>query len=70
MEKDTVSVRDRVISYMKQHAGIPIDGSELMVVAGVSDWARRVSELQVQFGWWIFSGITLKQMSQSQSDNA
>jgi len=35
-----------------------IDGDELMVVSGIGEWARRVRELRVQFGWWIYSGYT------------
>ena len=29
-----------------------------MVVSGIGEWARRVRELRVQFGWWIYSGVT------------
>jgi hypothetical protein len=33
-----------------------------MVVAGIGDWARRVRELRVEFGWSIVSGVTAKEM--------
>src|SRR5256886_5429457 len=43
---------------------IVIAGEELAVVSGISEWARRVRELRVQFGWPILSGITAKQMAE------
>lgn len=33
-----------------------------MVVSGIGEWARRVRELRVQFGWSIVTGITAKEM--------
>jgi hypothetical protein len=33
-----------------------------MVVSGIGEWARRVRELRVQFGWWIYSGVTFADM--------
>lgn len=35
-----------------------------MVVSGISEWARRVRELRVQFGWSIYSGITFRDMKE------
>lgn len=52
------SARDRIISYLLQYPYKVIDGEELMVVSGIGEWARRVRELRVQFGWWIYSGVT------------
>jgi hypothetical protein len=34
-----------------------------MVVAGISEWARRVRELRVQFGWTIVSGVAAREMA-------
>lgn len=59
------SARDRIIEYMKQYPFTIIDGDELMVVSGINEWARRVRELRVEYGWWIYSGKTLKQMAQN-----
>jgi len=53
-----------------QYPGVVIDGDELMVVSGISEWARRVRELRVQFGWWIYSGVTFNQMAQNADDEA
>lgn len=69
-ENEAASARERIISYLKQYPYIIIDGDELMVVSGISEWARRVRELRVQFGWWIYSGVTFKQMAQNQEDAA
>ncbi|MDR4480545.1 MAG: HNH endonuclease signature motif containing protein [Nitrospira sp.] len=33
-----------------------------MVVSGIGEWARRVRELRVEFGWWIYSGVTVADM--------
>ena len=67
-KSEASSARDRIIAYLKQYPGIIIDGDELMVVSGISEWARRVRELRVQFGWWIYSGVTFKQMAQNPDD--
>lgn len=52
------SGRDRILSYLLKYPKQIIDGDELMVVSGIGEWARRVRELRVQFGWWIYSGNT------------
>ncbi|MDB7815549.1 HNH endonuclease [Intestinimonas butyriciproducens] len=62
------SARDRIIAYLQQYPQTVIDGDELMVVSGISEWARRVRELRVQFGWWIYSGVTFRQMAQNPDD--
>jgi len=64
------SARDRIISYLRQYPQIVIDGDELMVVSGISEYARRIRELRVQFGWWIYSGVTFRQMAQNPDDAA
>ncbi|MHB1587392.1 MAG: HNH endonuclease [Acidiferrobacteraceae bacterium] len=47
-----------------------IAGDELMVVSGIGEWARRVRELRVQFGWWIYSGVTFAHMAEDQAEDA
>lgn len=56
------SARDRIIHYLVKYPRIVISGNELMVVAGIGEWARRVRELRVQFGWSIVSGLAAKEM--------
>ena len=53
------SARDRILLYLSKHIGIVIHGDELMVVAGISEYARRIRELRVEHGWSIISGITV-----------
>lgn len=69
-KSEASSARDRIIAYLKQYPQTIIDGDELMVISGISEWARRVRELRVQFGWWIYSGVTFKQMAQNPDDVA
>lgn len=54
--------RDRIIRYFSKYPRQVIRGEELMVVAGIGEWARRVRELRVQFGWSIASGVTVRDM--------
>lgn len=67
-KNEAPSARDRIIAYLQQYPQTVINGDELMVVSGISEWARRVRELRVQFGWWIYSGVTFKQMAQNLDD--
>jgi hypothetical protein len=39
----------------------------LLVVSGIQEYARRVRELRVQFGWAIASGVTIKEMKEDQN---
>lgn len=57
-----ISARDRILKYMLLYPGIVIEGKELLIVSGISEWARRVRELRVQFGWSIINGLTVKAM--------
>lgn len=59
---DGGSGRDRILHYLKRYPKIVIPGDELMVVAGIGEWARRVRELRVQFGWGIATGVTINEM--------
>src|SRR5690554_5589525 len=56
------SARSRILEYLKKFPRMIIRGDELMVVAGISEYGRRIRELRVQEGWPIASGITLKKM--------
>ncbi|VBB05620.1 hnh endonuclease [Lucifera butyrica] len=67
-ESEAPSARDRIIAYLRQYPQKVIDGDELMVVSGIGEWARRVRELRVQFGWWIYSGVTFKDMAEDQEE--
>lgn len=54
------SARDRILAYMRKYVGVVLAGEELMVVAGISEYARRIRELRVEHGWRILSGVTMK----------
>lgn len=56
------SARARILAYFRKYPRSVIDGDELMVISGIGEWARRVRELRVQFGWWIYSGVTFAQI--------
>jgi hypothetical protein len=59
----SMSARDRILAYLQRYSLQVIEGDELLVVAGIGEWARRVRELRVQFGWFICSGVTFKEMA-------
>ncbi|WP_246678904.1 MULTISPECIES: HNH endonuclease signature motif containing protein [unclassified Mesorhizobium] len=63
-DKAGAGARDRILAYFRKYPLTVIDGDELMVVSGIGEWARRVRELRVQFGWLINSGTTFKDMGQ------
>ncbi len=56
-QQDADSARDRILFYLRKYPLTVIEGDELMVVAGIGEWARRVRELRVQYGWSIVSGV-------------
>jgi hypothetical protein len=56
------AARDRILYYFRQYPGTIINGDELLVVSGIQEYARRLRELRVQFGWAIVSGVTIKEM--------
>src|SRR5262245_47423752 len=59
-KEDASSARDRILYYFRKYPNIVISNQELMIVSGISEWARRVRELRVQFGWSIINGYTAK----------
>ena len=58
------SARERLVAYLVRYPRRVIDGDELMVVSGIAEWARRIRELRVQFGWSIYSGVTFNDMAE------
>lgn len=63
------SARDRIERYLTSYPRQIIKGDELMVISGIGEWARRVRELRVQFGWNIVTGITVKEMMDADEDH-
>lgn len=64
--EETPAAIERIIFYLRKYPKKVIHGDELMVVAGISDWPRRVRELRVQQGWAIISGITAKEIAEAE----
>lgn len=62
------AARDRIIFYLRKYPRKIIHGDELMVVSGISEWARRVRELRVEFGWAIISGVTAKELAEADAE--
>lgn len=56
------SGKKRVLEYLRRHVGEPVHTDELMVVAGIGDYARRIRELRVEAGWPIVSGLTISEL--------
>ena len=62
------AARDRILYYFRKYPQTIIDSDELLVVSGIQEYARRVRELRVEFGWAIVSGVTMKEMSEDEGD--
>lgn len=60
--EEASSARPRILVYLRKYQGLVINGDELYVVAGISEWARRVRELRVEEGWQVLSGLSLRAM--------
>lgn len=60
------AARDRILYYFQRYPQTTINGDELLVISGIQEYARRVRELRVQFGWTIASGVTIKEMRQDE----
>ncbi|GGF81915.1 hypothetical protein GCM10011402_38170 [Paracoccus acridae] len=65
---NNLSARERILAYLRRFPAQVIDGDELMVVAGISEYARRLRELRVEEGWPILSGITAREMREAQAE--
>jgi hypothetical protein len=55
---DARSARERIRLYLIENAGHIIDGRELAVVSGISEYARRIRELRVEQGYRILTGAS------------
>jgi hypothetical protein len=52
--------------YLRKYPLQVIKGDELMVVSGIGEWARRVRELRVEFGWNIVTGVTRNEIVEAE----
>jgi hypothetical protein len=62
------AARDRILYYFRKYPRTIINGDELLVISGIQEYARRVRELRVQFGWTIASGVMIKEMREDESE--
>lgn len=69
-EPETNTGRDRILAYFKRHVGQVLNGNELMIVAGINEYPRRIRELRLEHGWPILSGITLAEMQEDGGEEA
>lgn len=61
-KETAASGSERILAYLRKYPLTVIEGDELMVVAGIGEWARRVRELRKESGWAIITGTTAKLM--------
>ncbi len=64
--EQAASARSRMLFYLRKYPKMVVKGDELMVVAGINDWPRRVRELRVEQGWSIINGLTAAEMHQEE----
>lgn len=64
IDDDSHSAKGRILAYLKKYPKVIIAGDELMVVAGISEYARRIRELRKEQGWMILSGTMLQEMAE------
>lgn len=60
IDEDLNSASERILAYLRRFPQQMISGDELMVIAGISEYARRIRELRVEMGWPIMSTAMLK----------
>jgi hypothetical protein len=52
IRRQSGSVRDKILRFLRENVGRGVTGEELRYVAGdKTEWARRVRELRTEFGW-------------------
>ncbi len=59
IRKERLSVRDKILKFMRANVGQGVTNEELRYVASdKTEWARRVRELRTEFGWPIATRTT------------
>jgi hypothetical protein len=57
---------DRILFYLRKYPHTAIPGDEFLVISGIQEWARRIRQLRVEFGWRIITGVTAKEMNEEE----
>lgn len=60
--KNASSGRARLLAYLRHQVGHIVHTDELMIVAGIGDYPRRIRELRADHGWPIISGLAVRDM--------
>lgn len=60
--EDSDSGRARLIAYFRAQVGRVVHTDELMVVAGIGDYPRRIREARTDHGWPIISGMAVRDL--------
>lgn len=60
--EDSDSGRARLIAYLRAQVGRIVHTDELMIVAAIGDYPRRIRELRTQHGWPIISGLAVRDL--------
>ena len=55
---DVNSAQKRILQYLLEYPQVAVDGAELEVVSGISEYARRIRELRREQGYQIASGAS------------
>lgn len=70
-DEAATAARERILRYLLKYVGVVIESDELMVIGGISEYARRIRELRVEHGWKIITGYTAGDMvDDEQGDDA
>ncbi len=56
------SGRARLLAYLRHQVGHIVHTDELLIVAGIGDYPRRIRELRADHGWPIISGLAVRDM--------
>lgn len=59
---DAGSGRARLLAYLRHQVGQIVHTDELLIVAGIGDYPRRIRELRAAHGWPIISGLAVRDM--------
>lgn len=60
---------ERILAYLRLRVGESVHGDELAVVSGIQEYARRVREWRVEFGWPIVQNKRLYTLLRSEPDH-
>jgi hypothetical protein len=60
------AAQDRILAYLKLFVGVPVEGTELQVVGGIQEFARRVRELRVELGYKISTVYSAEDLRRGQ----